>query len=186
LTHHVTLVLDQASVNTGFAVVEADPSHPVAYGVTGRLLTSGVIRMKGPTTSLMDRLNVLRTDLVTLMTQFRPTELVIEHTTPIRRSGDTTNVMGAVSALCKDFAKTYGLAFYAVSPTSIKARIAANGSASKDEVRAAVQTVWNMKGSKIVDDNHADALAAAFVWLMSGDEYRKAAALKREARRRVL
>lgn len=173
-----SLVIDQSTTTCGFAVVVEDASTPISFGVFGRLLTHGIITTpaKAP---MIDRLNVIRADVQSLITSYRPDELVCENTMFFRqRSGQANAAMAAVYALVQDMAKAAGMAFYSQNPATIKLRATGHGNATKQEMIAAVCHLWGMQPSQIRDDNHADALAGAYVWLYRADEVRRSHAQK--------
>lgn len=174
-----SLVLDQSTTTVGAAVVEDDPSTTIYPGFTGRLLWHG--RIKTPAkASLVDRLSIIRADIQSIINSYKPDELVVENTTFIQRSGATSNAMGAIYVTCQELAKNNGMAFYSQNPSTIKKHLTGDGGADKEAVIEAVCKFWGMYRSRIIDDNHADALGGAFVWLYRGDEVRAA---KKEKKR---
>lgn len=179
------LVLDQATVKTGFAVVDFDPGCPVSFGVDGRLIAHGLITAP-VNAGLLDRLHIIRADLKSLVATYKPTELVIENTLfYTQKSGQTNNAMSAIFYLCQDVAKEAGIAFYSQYPQTIKAHVCGNGNASKEEVKQGVCIVWGLNPRKIRDDNHADALAGAYVWLFRAEEVRAEALAKKGKKKRA-
>lgn len=167
-----TLVLDQSSSCTGFALVEDDPTVPVKYGAYGRILHHG--RITTPSKyGLLDRLNILRADLENLLDGHYPVdEIVMENTQFSQRSSDGAGATGAVIRVIKDLAKKRGLAVYFQHPTTVKKCASGKGNADKDEMISAARDLWELPNYKIKDHNHADALCGAFVWLVMGDEIR--------------
>lgn len=173
-----SLVIDQSTTTCGFAVVEEDPNTPISFGVFGRLLDHGIITTPSGA-AMIDRLNVIRADLESLISAYRPNELVCENTMFFRqRSGQANAAMAAVYALMQDLAKAHSMAFYSQNPATIKLRATGHGNATKQEMIDAVCHLWGLTPSRIRDDNHADALAGAYVWLYRADEVRRAAADK--------
>lgn len=168
-----SLILDQSTTTVGFALVEGDPNTPVSFGVTGRLITHGRITTPAKA-GLVDRLGIIKADLGIIIRRYHPVnEMVIENTTFVQRSGSTSNAMGAIFILCRELAHKYSLAFYTQNPSTVKKRVTGDGKADKEAVIEAVMHLWGMTRCKIKDDNHADALAAAYVWLYSAEEIRK-------------
>ena len=183
-----SLVLDQSTTTCGFAVVEEDPNTPISFGVFGRLLDHGIITTPSGA-AMIDRPNVIRADLSTgpgaIIATYRPDELVCENTMFFKqRSGAANAAMAAVYALMQDLAKAHGMAFYSQNPATIKLRATGHGNATKQEMIDAVCHLWGLTPSRIRDDNHADALAGAYVWLYRADEVRRAAALKKVKKER--
>jgi len=178
-----SLVLDQSTTTVGYAIVAEDPETLVSFGVTGRLIQHGVIET--PRVGLLDRLNVIRADLRELISTYKPDEMVIENTMFIaQRSGQTAHAMAAIYALCQEIAKERNLDFYTQNPRTIKKLLTSDGSADKAEVTEVVKRVWGLSQYQIIDDNHADALAAAYVWLYRGEDVRAEKALKSQRKRR--
>jgi crossover junction endodeoxyribonuclease RuvC len=173
-----SLILDQSTSITGWCVVEEDSAAQIYPGFFGRLLGHG--RIVTPSkASLVDRLTILRADIQSLINSFKPDEMVCENTTFMQRSGDTSNALGAIYIACKELAKANGMAFYAQNPSTIKKVLTGNGKADKQEVIAAVCKFYGMPLGRILDDNHGDALGAAFVWLFRAEEVRAAKAEKK-------
>lgn len=167
------LILDQSTTTVGWAVVEEDPTAEIWPGFFGRLLDHG--RIVTPSKkALVDRLTILRADIQSLINAYKPDEMVCEDTTFIQRSGDTSNALGAIYIACKEIAKANGLKFYKQNPSTIKKVLTGNGKADKQEVIAAVCKYYGMPLGRIMDDNHGDALGAAFVWLFRAEEVRSA------------
>lgn len=180
-----SLVLDQATEKLGYAIVEEDPSTPISFGVYGRLIQHG--RIIAPAGArLIDRLNVIRADLRALIQKYKPNELVIENTMFFRQqSGQTNHAMAAIFQLCKDMAEVHGLAFYTQHPNTIKLKMTGDGRADKEKVKEAVSRCWGIPIYKLRDDNHSDALAGAYIWLVMGEELRAAALTKKKRGRRA-
>jgi Holliday junction resolvasome RuvABC endonuclease subunit len=158
-----SLVIDQGTINAGFAVIDHDPACDVSYGVKGRLINSGTITMQ-KADPLHVRIEVFKADLTELITAYKPHEMVYEQTMHMRqRSADTNLAMGALIAAMDEVCFKGGLSKYRIHPASVKVRLAGSGKASKEEVKRAVMSVW---GNPVVyDDNHSDALGNAYYWL---------------------
>lgn len=177
------LVLDQSTTTVGWAVVEEDPHREVSFGVFGRLLGHGRINTP-PSHDLLSRLAVIKADLLELVNQFKPQEMVTENTTFItQRSGQTANAMAAIHMVCQEVAKTKQLATYSQNPSTIKKRLTGNGSATKEAIISQVKTVWGLP--VVLDDNHADALGAAYVWLGRAEEVRHAKANRKPQKKAI-
>lgn len=167
------LVLDQSTTTTGWAVVEEDSTATLYAGFTGRLLSHGRILTpaKAP---IVDRLTIIRADIQALINVHQPQEMVIENTTFKQKSGATSNAMGAIFLACKELASANRIDFYTQNPKTIKKVLTGHGDADKKAVEAAVCQYFGLPRHKIKDDNHSDALGAAFVWLFRGEEVRAA------------
>lgn len=168
------LVIDQSSTTVGYAVVEEDPACVISFGVTGRLIQHGRIKLsKGQ--GLIGRILILKRDLEQLIQLYRPDELVCEDTRFLKqRSGGTSHAMAAVLAACQEVALLAGLKCYTQNPSTIKKVFTGNGRADKAAMKAETLIKWGLKPHQIKDDNHADALAAAYVLLLRGDDVREA------------
>lgn len=169
----ITLLLDQATHTSGFAVLnDADITVKDTGIVPGKLLGHGVITTP-PKAQLIDRLQILRCDIRELITAYKVEELVIENTVFMRqRGGKSANVLVAVDSLCNDLSKEYKIPLYRQNPKTIKLTATGDGSAEKQEVTRAVIQIWGIPDWRIKDDNHADVLAAAYTWLHKGPEIR--------------
>jgi Holliday junction resolvasome RuvABC endonuclease subunit len=173
-----SLVLDQSTTTVGAAVVEEDSTATIYPGFTGRLIWDG--RLITPSkTPLVDRLSIIKADIQQLITAFKPDELVVENTTFIKqRSGNTSNALGAIYIACQELASANRIAFYSQNPSTIKKVLTGHGDADKEAVIKAVCQYFGIPRHKILDDNHGDALGAAFVWLYRGEEVRAAKVAK--------
>ncbi len=167
-----SLVIDQSASILGFAVVKEDPNTPIKYGVFGRLLHHGRIKTN-PKQYLLDRLMIIRADIEALIKRHNPDEIVMENTQFIQRSSDGAGATGAVVRVIKDLCKAYGINYYFQHPNTIKKGVTGNGKADKEQMIKAAMDLWHLGRYKIQDDNHADALCAAFVWLVNGDDIRE-------------
>ncbi len=176
------LVLDQSTTTTGWAVVAEDAATEIYPGFPGVLIAHG--RINTPAKSgLVDRLTILRADIQGLINAYKPDELVIENTMFVQRSGATSNAMGAIYVSCQEIAKANGLPMYSQNPSTIKKKLTGDGKADKDAVIKAVCQYYGLPRHKILDDNHADSLGAAFVWLFRCEEVRAAKAEKKRGKR---
>ena len=169
------LVLDQSTRITGYAVVQEDPDFPVTHGVTGRLLSHGIIEIPN-LSSTLDRISIILADIKLLIGCHKPDEIVLENTNCIGRNNKTQNALGAMVLAIRELAAEKGLPVYMQNPKTIKKVFTGNGDATKQDIKDTIPTMWGPV--KIYDDNHADALAAAFTWLYRGDEVRQIAAMK--------
>ena len=167
------MVLDQAAEKIGFAVIDDDPNTPVSFGVNGRLKNHGVVRAPKQYT-LTERLEILKADIRQLINYYQPDEIVCEQTYYIQqRSAATSHAMAAILQVCKDLAHEHGLDFFTQHPATIKKLFTGKGNAAKEEMKSRVGIVWGLPSFRILDDNHADALAAAYVWLYQAEKIRK-------------
>lgn len=169
-----SLIIDQASYVCGYAIVEDDPSCYVSYGITGRLIQHGVIRLR-KSASLFHRLDILEADIKALHKRYKFDEIVMEDTLHfVERSVQAKVAMGAVYQKIIEIAQKLGLPKpYTQNPKSIKKDVTGNGDATKDDVKEAVARMWGMNRWQLIDDNHADALAGALRWLVLGDQIRE-------------
>lgn len=178
-----SLVLDQATIKTGFAVVDDDVDQFLNYGVRGRLIEHGRI-MAPASMPVIDRMTTLRTDILHLIQKFKVQELVAEDTRYVRQPSAATNqAMASALVMVQDAARQSGLPLYYQAPSHIKSVFTGYGNADKEQIIEAVTCIWRIPRAKIKDDNHADALAAAYVWLYEGNEVRARQAQKRKGRR---
>lgn len=168
-----SLVIDQATQNLGYAVVEDDPNFPVSFGVCGRLIQHGCI-IAPVSPKLIDRLNVILADIRGIIRKYQVQEMVIEDTMFFRqRGGKTNHAMAAIFQMCRGVAAEHFIPIYYQNPNTIKLKMTGSGKATKEMVKEAVIRNWGIPGFRIQDDNHSDALAGAYVWLGRGDEKRE-------------
>jgi crossover junction endodeoxyribonuclease RuvC len=179
-----SLVLDQSTTTTGWAVVEESTTAEIYPGFSGKLISHGRINTPGKA-GLVDRLTILRADIQALINAYQPGEMVIENTMFVQRSGATSNAMGAIYVACQEIAKANKLPMYSQNPSTIKKILTGHGKADKDMVVKAVCQYYGLPQHKILDDNHGDALGAAFVWLFRAEEVRAAKAEKKRGKRHV-
>jgi Holliday junction resolvasome RuvABC endonuclease subunit len=166
-----SLVVDQSTTCTGFAIIEHDPEAEVSYGTMGRLIQHGRLKLKGK--EALPRMIELRADLLALCKEFAIDEIVYEQTAAImQRSAATNEAMAGAVIAVKHTAKELSLPCYSQNPSTIKKRFTGSGKADKEAIMAAVVTNWGIPRGKILDDNHADSLAGAYVWLNMADEIR--------------
>lgn len=173
----ITLVLDQATVKTGFAVLKHGEATLTPSGfIMGKLLAHGIIEApaKG---QMVDRLTVIRSDIRELINTYHPNELVIENTAFFKFP--TANALQAVAALCNDLAKEFRIPLYSQTPMSIKKAATGSIKADKIEMIGRACELWAIPRSDIKDDNHADALCAAYRWILKCKEAREKRRLKR-------
>lgn len=168
-----SLVLDQATVKTGFAIVDDEVDQFLNYGVRGKLVKHGRITALA-SLPLVDRINSMRDDLLALIRQYQVREIVAEDTRFIvQRSANTSHAMAGALMVVQDVAKKTGLPLYYQAPSHIKSVFTGYGNADKEQVIEAVTCIWRIPRSQVLDDNHADALAGAYVWLYEGEAVRE-------------
>jgi len=159
-----SLVVDQASKIVGFAIVEDCEKTPVSFGVTGKLIIHGIVTAPADVMTY-DRNNIIARDIETLAAKYNVDNLVVENTNFKQKNKAASNALGSLMMALGYLAKRKGLAFYAQPVASIKKDAAGNGRANKDEMIAAAMHLWGFGRHQIKDDNHADALCAAYRWL---------------------
>lgn len=174
-----SIIIDQATYVSGYAIVEDDPDCHVSFGVTGRLIQHGVIRIKRDL-SLFDRLAVFEADVMALHRQYKFEEMVIEDTVHFyERNVNAKMAAGALYQKCFHICEQLEIPKpYVQSPKSIKKDVAGSGDATKEEVMEATARMWGMSKYQFRDDNHSDAMAGALRWLVFADSYRQKRAEK--------
>lgn len=178
-----SLVLDQATVKTGFAVIDDESPALIDFGVQGKLIEHGIITAPAKT-GLTDRLAIIKADIRTIIKQFKIQELVVEDTRFIRQiSANTNHAMACALSICQEIARESGLPIYYQHPKTIKAVFTGYGDADKKQMISAVACLWRISIYRIKDDNHADALAAAYVWLGRGAEVRAKQSLSKKGKK---
>ena len=167
-----SLVVDQSTTCTGWAIVEHDPHAEVSYGTCGKLIAHGVMRLKAA--APIARMCELNADILDAHAKYGGfDEIVYENTAHItQKSAATNEAMAGATIVVKDAAKTLNVPVYSQNPMTLKKRFTGNGHADKDAIIAAVVTNWGMPRKDIINGDHADALAGAYVWLNMADELR--------------
>jgi Holliday junction resolvasome RuvABC endonuclease subunit len=174
-----SLVVDQSTTCTGWAIVEHDPYAEVSYGTCGKLIAHGV--MKSKHAAPIARMSELHQDIIDAYKHYGGfDEIVYEDTAPMKQRSEVTNeaMAGAIISI-KNATQDLGVKLYKQNPSTIKKRFTGNGHADKEAIMAAVVTNWGIPRKDIKDDNHADSLAAAYVWLNMADELRAKAKEKK-------
>lgn len=165
----ISLCIDQGSRVSGFALVQHDPSCEVSYGVKGRLLQHGIIKLDEKL-DLHGRIEIFEADLTQLIEGFKPDEIIYENTNNyVQRSSAANTAMAALAYKLDELIKKFNLKKFQAYPQTVKKAVTGSGKADKHAVIADVKRLW---GNPVIkDDNHADALATAYWWLSFRDEY---------------
>lgn len=167
----ISLVIDQGSHISGYALVEHRPNVEVSFGVFGKLHQHGIITLPNKL-PLAGRLQVWETDIQQLIDAFQPDELVMENTLNFRqKSADANLAMSALLYKADEICLKNKLKKYLTYPQKVKQALTGNGNASKQDVQKAAIQLWG--NPRIYDENHSDALAIAFWWLSFRNEYVK-------------
>lgn len=161
----ISLVLDQSSTNTGWALVidgEVSKEH------------HGRIKPKG-NKDILCRLRFLRVELERLLfnldsTVGRVNEIVLENNlTAGKKSWQAAYGISSAIYVCQDFAWERDIPFFMQNQSTIKSRFTGNGNSKKQTIMELVEEIY---GIKPLCDNHADAIAGATVWVELGQYIR--------------
>ena len=149
------LGLDPSSVATGFGVV--------GLGRAGapRLLAAGTIRPPRGA-DMGQKLDTIYSDLSQIIEQYQPTECAVEGVFAAKNV-KTAIVLGQARGVAMLAAGRAGLAVFEYSPATVKKALVGVGRASKEQVRAMVQTLIKTPIPGGLDAS--DALAVAICHL---------------------
>ena len=158
----IALCLDQASIKTGFAVVDTDSKL---------LIATGEWKLP-PKALLIDRITSLAECVAERITLHNVQELVLEdHRFMRQRSADTNLAMAAALIACQSAAQVCKVPFYYQGASEVKRHLTGNGKATKEDIIAAVgEKVPTLieelhEAGETLSEDHADAVAHAIVWL---------------------
>ncbi len=148
------LGIDPGTGILGFGIVDTDKSKP-------KLVDAGVIRtpVKQP---LPDRLETIYNELEELITEHRPTVMVVEllyFARNVTTAMSVSHARGVVLLL----GKRHGLQIVEVTPLQIKQALTGYGKAEKAQIQEMVRVMLGLKERPKPDDC-ADALAAALCY----------------------
>ena len=153
--------IDPAVRNTGYAVLEGDPSKP-------SVLDFGVISIPQQVAQSA-ALAAIRTHLANLLNQFEPDEVAVEGIIYVQ-SHRTAITMGAARAAALIAAADHGVPVYEYAPRKVKMAVVGNGNADKSQVAFMVRALLGLSETPLSDA--ADALAIALAHLQASDPCR--------------
>ena len=149
------LGIDPSMQSTGFGIIEYSDN---SYAVLG----SGTIRpsRKKP---FHHKINEIRSRLEEIMQAYEPDEVAIEN--PFYAQNIKTAIaLGQVRGATLVAVASHDCSLHEYSPLEIKKAVTGYGQADKNQVRAMVKTLLNIKDEKLETDA-SDALATAFCHL---------------------
>lgn len=153
-----TLGIDPGMHETGWAVLDGEPSSP-------RLLASGVIRTE-PGRPMPERLKDLHADLTAVIAEHAPAECAVEEmffTTEAATVRATLQARGVVLLA----AAQAGLTVHAYNPRTVKSALAGTGAATKAQMQTSVQRAFGLK-EPLRPNDIADAAAVGVCHLRAG------------------
>lgn len=171
------LFVDQSTTTCGYAAIRLGTADVRLKVATVDLLGHGRITTP-PRAGLVGRINIIAADITHLLERYQINELVVEDTQHLNTQYQGTHGSQAVLYKLRELAEARGIPLYKLHPSTIKKQMTGSGKASKDEVQLAVELAWEMEPKHIKDNNHADALAGAWVWSHLAKERRIAGAVK--------
>ena len=155
------LAIDPAVRNTGYAILEGEPSKPsvLTYDVISvpkKIIQSGA-------------LSAIRSHLVHLIKQYEPDEIAVEGIIFVQ-SHRTAISMGAARAAALIAGADHGLPIYEYSPKKIKMAVVGKGTADKAQVAFMVRAILGL--AERPPSDAADAQAIGMAHLQASDPLR--------------
>jgi Holliday junction resolvasome RuvABC endonuclease subunit len=172
----MSLILDQSTKSTGYAVCEESKTIEISYGVFGRIWEHGVLIPNGK--DPVNKIISLKQDIRELIQEYSIDEIIMENTSWRGKNFHTDAVLGMLSVELKRLAKAHFIPIYLQHPSRVKKALTGKGNADKAEVIKNVVTSMGIPRKDIINDDHADALAGLYAWCAQGPN-------KREDRYRV-
>jgi crossover junction endodeoxyribonuclease RuvC len=142
------LGIDPGSIKAGYAVMSDDGLELHEFGVL-KLCKAD---------PLLERMDALRKDIEGLFAEYGPTTMAIEQAY-VDRDPHAALVLGEVRGLCKCIGLAAGIRILEFAPSTVKARVAGNGRASKQLVRNTVKARFSIAGEPGLDASDAVAIA---------------------------
>jgi crossover junction endodeoxyribonuclease RuvC len=161
----IILGLDPGLANTGYGAISCDGTSPRMFGL-GSLRTT-------PNEAVPKRLFQIHSDLVTLVAKLKPDFIAVENAFSLVKYPKAGIVLGGVIGVIYLTMFQHDLPVFEVTPREIKNCLVGSGSATKDQIKAAVRHCLSIQD--ISSFHAADALAVALTayYRKSPSEIRK-------------
>jgi crossover junction endodeoxyribonuclease RuvC len=137
---------------TGYGVVDYHPHRPV-------LVDGGVVRLEAKS-SIADRLVELKTEMETILAEYKPEICAIEQLYAHYNHPRTAILMGHARGVIMLAARAQGIRIEEYAANRIKQSLTGHGHAGKQQMQRTIQSIWNLKKLPEPPDV-ADALAVA-------------------------
>ncbi len=150
----VILGFDPGLQQTGYGALHVGRGGP-------RVCEMGILSTRGE--DLGARLHQLYEEVGDLVSELRPTLVVLEDLFAHRRFPRTAIVLGHVRGIICLAAASARVGVMAIAPSAVKRAVTGSGAASKLQVQASVRTLLGLR--TLADPHAADALALAYAGL---------------------
>ncbi|MEZ5941674.1 MAG: crossover junction endodeoxyribonuclease RuvC [Planctomycetaceae bacterium] len=148
----VYLGIDPGLNRTGYAVVRRTPNGP-------KLVEGGVVR-SSPKESLSSRVHEIGGGVREILLEYQPAVLIIEQVFSMPRNPQTAMLMAHARGAILFCAQEQGTQLISYSPRQVKKLLTGSGTATKEQVQAAVQRELGLR--RVLEPNDvADACAMA-------------------------
>lgn len=147
----IILGLDPGLANTGYGAISCDTRAPALHSV-------GAVRT-APGEPVPKRLFQIHSDLSVLVQKLKPDFVALENAFSLVKYPKAGIVLGGVIGVIYLTMFQHDLPVFEVSPREIKNCLVGSGSATKNQIKAAVQRVLTI--NKVSSFHAADALAVA-------------------------
>ncbi len=150
---HRILGIDPGTLCVGYGVIESDPDRGGTFGY----VECGVLR-PARTLEVAERIAEIAEGLTEIITELRPDAVALEKAYHGKNAASALKLGQARGAIML-LAAQQGLATYEYAPSTIKQQVVGHGRATKAQVQARVQMMFQLRRTPSTDA--ADALAIA-------------------------